>query len=67
MNSPPRPSLRPVRGLAAPEESEQNRRRSREPVVRGAMLVADADLQFDWLFTDEFPAVMRTVYLTVVC
>ena len=34
-------------------------------MVRGAMLVADADLQFDWLFADEFPAVMRTVYLIV--
>ena len=34
-------------------------------MVRGAMLVADADLQFDWLFADEFPAVMRAVYLIV--
>lgn len=65
MDNWPRPSLRPAAGLAAPEASEENRRRSREPVVRGAMLVADADLQFDWLFADEFPAVMRTVYLIV--
>ncbi len=65
MNSPPRPSLRPPTGIAAPEASEENRRRLREPVVWGAMLVADADLQFDWLFADEFPAVMRTVYLIV--
>jgi RNA polymerase sigma-70 factor, ECF subfamily len=65
MNGPSRPSLRPAIGIAAPGASEENRRRSRDSVVRGAMLVADADLQFDWLFADEFPAVMRAVYLIV--
>src|SRR6266536_1991640 len=65
MNSPRRPSLRPPTGIAAPEASGENRPRLGEPAVRGAVLVDDAGLQFDWLFAEEFPAVMCTVYLIV--
>src|SRR6266699_3498948 len=65
MNSPRRPSLRPPTGIAAPEASGENRPRLGEPAVRGAVLVDDAGLEFDWLFADEFPAVMRAVYLIV--
>src|SRR6266487_1774832 len=65
MNSPRRPSLRPPTGIAAPEASGENRPRLGEPAVRGAVLVDDAGLEFDLLFADEFPAVMRAVYLIV--
>jgi len=65
MNSLRRPSLRPATGVAAQEASDENRPHLRELAFRGAVLVDDAGLQFDWLFADEFPAVMRAVYLIV--
>ena len=42
----------------------QNGHLPRERVAWGTSVGA-ADLEYDWLFADEFPAVMRTVYLMV--
>jgi DNA-directed RNA polymerase specialized sigma24 family protein len=48
-----------------PRLQNENPRRRRGPASREEALVGDADLEFDWLFAEEFPAVMRSVYLIV--